>query len=121
MKNLAITEEIEGIKGTCIHLGCICRVWVGRKQRRALVLKPRAEHIPLDVTPTTLLQYVLSLVDTLDCLHKAGYLHCDLSYLNLLYKDGLPLLADLQTLTPVTEVRLLCCAGVWWTGIVLGL
>ncbi len=51
-----------------------------------------------------------SLVEAIDRLHAAGYLHCDLSYFNLLYQDGLPLLADMQTLTSVDEVRPLCCA-----------
>lgn len=92
---------------------------IGGNLCSVLVLQPKAEQIPLSITPTGLLAYVLSLVGTLDCLHKAGYLHCDLSYLNLLYKDGLPLLADLQTLTPVTEVRPLDCTGMWWTGAVL--
>ncbi|KAK9805547.1 hypothetical protein WJX72_004494 [[Myrmecia] bisecta] len=38
-----------------------------------------------------------------DSLEGAGYLHADLSYYNLLLKDGKPLLADMQTLLSKAE------------------
>ena len=106
MENLAITGKIEGISSRCIRLECICKVMIGGMQRSALVLQPKAEHIPLDITPSDLLRYVRSLVKALGCLHEAGYLHCDLSYFNLLFRNGLLLLADLQTLAPVERCRL---------------
>lgn len=112
MENLAITSKIVGIRSRCIRLQRTCDVMIGGTQRSALVLQPRAQQIPLDITPADLLRYVRSLVDALHCLHCAGYLYCDLSYSNLLSRDGLPLVVDLQTLTHVDKVRSSCCACV---------
>lgn len=70
-ENLAIIGKIEGISSSCIRLLCTCDVLIGSVQRHALILQPKAEQIPLDITHADLLSYVRSLVDALQCMRQA--------------------------------------------------
>ncbi len=76
----------------------------GGARRDVLVLTPLAELIPLTISPQALLTYVRELTVIIDSLADAGYLHADLSYYNLLFKDGKPLLVDMQTLLSTAQV-----------------
>ncbi len=93
-KQACLTDRTVTLTGTAV-------LTFGQTIRKALIIKPYAQHIPLE-TPFQLLQhYVRQYVDTVERPYKAGYLHRDLSYYNLLITGNRAIISDWQTMSRV--------------------
>ena len=85
--NLSCLQTLPGLKDHTVVLAGMAKLQLGQRVQDALIIKPYAQHIPLDMSFQQLVLYMRQYVESVGCLYKAGYLHRDLSYSNLLISE----------------------------------
>ena len=99
--SLRLIQELQSLEGRTIVLAGKAKVQLDHGVLDALIIKPYAQHIPLDTPLQTLVQYMRQYVETVGCLYDAGYLHGDLSYSNLLITEDQAIISDWETMVDV--------------------
>ena len=96
--HLKVLKGLPGLTGRTVRLVGKAELRFGNTTQKGLIIKPYAQHIPFETPFEKLLEYMRQLVDTVDRLHQAGYLHRVLSYSNLLVAGNQAIIADWQTM-----------------------
>ena len=99
--NLTRVQTLPGMEGRTVVLAGAAKLHLGQRVQDALIIKPYAEHIPLDMPYQQLVLYMRQFVETVGCLYSAGYLHRDLSYSNLLITGDRAIISDWETMVAV--------------------
>ena len=103
---MRLVKEQQGLRGRTTVLAGKARIQLGQRVRDALIIKPYAQHIPLDTSFQQLVLYMRQYVETVRCLYDAGYLHRDLSYSNLLITEDRAIISDWESMARI-EVTML--------------
>lgn len=110
--NLELVQGMPCLEGRTTVLAGEAKLELGGEVLDALIIKPYAQHIPLDTPFQQLVLYMRQYAETVGLLFEEGYLHRDLTYSNLLVSADGPRICDWQSMISEevgVTVSQLCC------------